>query len=359
MAQKRIEMNNIREIMRLQHLGLSKRGIATALNISRPVVSDYLQKFRNISYDEFLKLNDDGILKLLNTQKIENSKYKNLESNFPYFLKELKRTGVTLSLLWEEYLRENSDGYLYSRFCFHFNKWKNENKLYMHVPHKAGDKMFVDFTGKHLIITDRSSGKQTEVEVFLAVLGASNYTYVEAVASQKKEDWILANENALHFFGGSPQAIVSDNLRSAINKTSKYEPSINREYLKFAEHYNTVIYPARVYKPKDKSLVEGAVNIIYTRIYAALRNQTFYSLAELNKAIRPLLEDHNNKIMKTYKASRTDLFHELDSPMLKPLPMQRYELKSLQIAKIQFNYHVYLKDDDHNYSVPHAIVVSR
>jgi len=221
------------------------------------------------------------------------------------------------------------------------------------MEHKAGDKMFADYTGKHLYITDRFTGELRETEVFVSLLGASQYTYVEAVASQRKEDWIRANENALLYFDGVPSAIVPDNLKSAVYKACKYEPEINSEYNKFAEHYGTVIFPARPYKPKDKALVENAVRIVYSRIFAPLRDMKFYSLKELNDAIRELLEKHNNKILSGVNISRRELYEEIDKPALKPLPSFRYEMKECQTGKVHFHYHVHLKEDNHYYSVPY------
>jgi len=221
------------------------------------------------------------------------------------------------------------------------------------MDHKVGDKMFVDFTGKTLEIVDQQTGEIRDVEVFVAVLGASQYTYVEAVATQKKHDWIKVNQNAFLYFGGVPQAVVPDCLKSAVQKANKYEPDINPEYADFARHYQTTILPARPNCARDKALVEGTVRIIYTRIFAQIRNRIFHSLEELNLAIWQELEKHNQKPMQRLKISRKELFHEMEKASLKPLPAEKYVIRNFKSLKAQFNYHVYLSEDKHHYSVPY------
>jgi len=290
--QKRISMNKIRELIRLHDVAnLSQRAISRALGTSRPVVSDYITKIEKagLSYQAIQGMDDDALLETItDTVCVKNERYNTLHQQFDYISKELKRTGVTLERLWHEYRQQHPGGYGYSQFCYHYQVWRNSSELTMHISHKAGDKMFVDFAGKTLEIVDKHTGEVTYVNVFIAILGASQCTYVEAVASQKKQDWIQANQNAFHFFGGVTHAIVPDCLKSAIHKHDKYEPDINPEYADFARHFHTTILPARPGHPKDKALVEGAVRIVYTRIYAALRNRNFYSIAELNNAIRQL-----------------------------------------------------------------------
>jgi len=349
-------MSKIREILRLLEMKLSYRKVAEALNISRKVVSDISKKamYLGICHSMIIDLQDDILTELLgfdNSKEPENQ--NKLRDFFPYVYKELKRPGVTLQILWEEYLNIEPEGYKYSRFCHYFGLWKKEKEVTMHLEHKSGDKMFVDFTGKKLIIMDRNTGETKEVEVFVSILGASQLTYVEATHSQKKQEFIKANENAFIYFGGVTNAIVPDCLKSAVTKGDKYEPDINPEYADFARHYNTVVLPARPYRPKDKALVENAVGIIYTRIFAPLRNWTFYSLKELNQTIRGLLESHNNKAMQKLKKSRRELFEELEKDYLKPLPSECYQIKKFAQATVQLNYHVYLNEDKHYYSVPY------
>ena len=325
-------MNKIREIIRLdQQCNLSKRAIARALSISRPVVSEYIQKIKScdIDYKTAQSLDDDTLLDIVEGSGTSQSqRYLTLREKFEYLVKELKRTGVTLERLWQEYRTEHPDGYGYSQFCFHFQVWRNASEISMHMEHKVGDKAFVDFAGKHLQIVNRDTGELTDVEVFVSILGASEYTYVEAVASQKKHDWIKANINALEYFGGVPLAIVPDCLKTAINKPNPYEPDINPEYEDFAKHYQTVILPARPVRPK--ALVENAVRLVYSRIYAAIRNRIFYNLKELNLAIHEELEKHNAKPMQRPKVSRKQIFDESEKSALIPLPAERYEIRGFK-----------------------------
>ena len=355
MEKKRVTMNKVREIIRLhEEMGLSNRKIARALRISHPVVSQYITdvKALGLMYKDIVGLSDTRLLELLENGKKETERYKKLSEMFPYLARELKRTGINRLMLWDEYRRKYPEGYSYSQFCYHLQVWLNASEVTMHLEHKAGDKMFIDFAGKKLSIVDLETGELKPVETFVAILGASELTYVEAMESQRKEDWIDANENALWYFGGVPAALVPDNLKSGVTKGSKYEPEINSEYADFARHYGTVILPARPHSEKDKALVENAIRLVYSRIYAPLRNRTFYSLGELNEAIWELLEKHNNMRFQRLEKSRQQLFEEIEKPALKPLPPQRYERKTFLNLKVQFNYHIELREDLHYYSVP-------
>ena len=354
MARRRKSMNKVREIIRLDELGFAQRQIARALNVSRPVVAQYLRDFKTtgLSYGDIKDMGDDKFADIFIKKTGKSKRQQALSEQFTYMAKELKRIGVTLYLLWEEYRRENPDGYSYSQFCYHFQVWRNLSPLTMHIEHKAGDKMFVDFTGKHMWFYDREKKQQQKAEVFVAILGASQYTYVEAVLSQQKEDWLKVNNNAIWYFGGAPAAIVPDCLKSGVSKPDKYEPDVNPDYADFGDHYDTAILPARPYSAKDKALVENAVNIVYTRIFAPLRNETFYSLSELNEAIWAKVEEHNSKHFEREAISRRELFEEIEQAALKQLPPQRYELKRSLKLKVQFNYHVEIREDHHYYSVP-------
>lgn len=350
-------MEKIREIIRLnEQTDLSQRAISRALQVSRPIVKQYIQDINGagLTYSTIQKMDDDKLLDILTEEnKLRPPKYNVLCNQFEYFAKELKRPGVTLQRLWEEYRNEHSDGYSYSQFCFHFQHWRSTSELTMHMNHKSGDKMFVDFTGKKLSIVNRQTGEVKDVEVFVSILGASQLTYVEAVASQKKEDWIKVNQNALHYFGGVPRAIVPDCLKSAVTNGNKYEPDINPEYLDFARHYQTTILPARPHHPKDKALVENAVKIVYAWIFASLRNRIFHSLEELNLAISEELEKYNNRPMQKLNISRKQLFNDIEKSALHPLPKEQYVLRQFKQLKAQFNYHIYLSEDKHYYSVPY------
>jgi transposase len=356
MPRKRINMKKIREIIRFKETAnMSDRKIARALNISRPVVAQYLKDFNasGLTYEETKDIPDSRFLALFEKQRNKRcSKYEDISKLFPYFVMELKKTGVTLMILWNEYQKEHPDGYSYSQFCYHFQVWRNASKVTMHIEHKVGDKMFVDYAGDKLAIVDRKTGKEQPVEVFVAILGASQLTYAEASFSQKSEDWIRSNERAFIYCGGVTQAIVPDNLKSGVTQSNRYEPGINIMFDDFAGHYQTVILPARVRRPQDKALVENAVNLVYQRIYAPLRNRIFYSLEELNEAIWDLLEQHNNIPFQRLKTSRRELFDNIEKPVLKPLPKERYAIKQSKELTVQFNYHVELREDRHYYSVP-------
>lgn len=350
-------MNKLREIVRLaQTADLSQRAITRALGVSRPVVKEYLTKIdkAGLSYEMIKNMDDDALLQAVTDKTLKtNERYNTLYQQFDYISKELKRTGVTLERLWHEYRQKHPNGYGYSQFCYHYQVWRSSSEITMNISHKAGDKMFVDFAGKKLEIVNRQTGEISEVETFIAVLGASQYTYIEAAADQKKHDWIKVNQNALIYFGGVPEAIVPDNLKSAVNKTNKYEPEINPEYADFARHYQTTILPARAKHPKDKALVEGAVRIVYNRIYAALRDRIFHSLEELNGAIRMELERYNSIPMQRLNISRRQLYDDIEKNTLNPLPEEKYQLRTFKSLKAQFNYHIYLSEDKHNYSVPY------
>lgn len=356
MARKRINMKKIREIIRFKETSdMSDRKIARALNISRPVVAQYIKDFNasGLTYEETKEMPDSRFLALFEKQRNKRcSKYEDISKLFPCFVTELKKTGVTLMILWNEYQKEHPDGYSYSQFCYHFQVWRNASKVTMHIEHKAGDKMFVDYAGDKLVIVDRKTGHERPVEVFVAILGASQLTYAEASFSQKSEDWIRSNERAFIYCGGVTQAIVPDNLKSGVTQSNRYEPGINLMFDDFAVHYQTVILPARVRRPQDKALVENAVNLVYQRIYAPLRNRIFYSLKELNEAIWDLLEQHNNTPFQRLKTSRRELFDNIEKQVLKPLPKERYPIKQCKELTVQFNYHVELREDRHYYSVP-------
>lgn len=356
MARKRIRMQRIRDIIRYRvSTDLSERQISAALKVSRSAVAKYLRAFAAsaLSWEQVEQMADSKLIEVLDGIKSEqkSSRYQRLSEKFPYFLMELKKTGVTLQLLWEEYLRECPNGYQYSRFCYHLWVWRNSD-VRMHIEHKAGETMFVDYAGKKLALTDRFSGKEREVEVFVAILGASELTYVEASESQESQEWIRSNEHALEYFQGVTQALVPDSLKSAVTRSDPYEPGINPTFDDFARHYGLVIVPARVRKARDKALAENAVRLVYQRIYAPLRNRKFYSLKELNEAIRELLEEHNNKNFQRLPFSRRELFEQIEREALKPLPQERYPIKTTNIVTVQYNYHVELREDCHYYSVP-------
>ena len=362
MAGKTIDMSKLRKVIKLYVQGKSKVFISSYLGLSRNTVKKYILQFSGlkVTYEELNRLTDLDLDELFNLQQ-ENElspKMRDLESFFPRVEKELKKTGKTLNILWEEYKMKYPDGFQRTQFAVYFNRWtKRINaKATMHMSHKAGDKMYVDYAGKTLEIIDRESGEVIDVEFFVAILGASQLTYAEASMSQKKEDFVESVENALLFFGGAPQAIVPDNLKSAVTKSHRYEPIINETFLDFSEHYGTTILPARSYKPKDKALVEGAVKILYTRIYSVLKDQQFFSLKSLNSAIKTLLEKHNTSNLTGKPYSRIELFEELEKAELKELPVERFEIRKQAIVTVMNNGHILLSEDRHYYSVPYIYI---
>jgi transposase len=310
-----------------------------------------------MSYVEVSGKTDAEIDKIFQARELPpEDRLEHFQSLVPELEQELMSKEVTRSLLWEEYKQKYPGGYNYSQFCQHIRDWLKKNDAVMHFEHKAGDKLFVDFTGRHLHITDRMTGEMTAVEVFVAVLGSSQMTYVEACPSQKKEDFMTAVENAFIYYNGVPSAIVPDNLKSAVNKSSSYEPEINEDFRNFALHYNTVVLPTRSRKPRDKALVEGAVKIVYNRIFAALRNRTLFSIDDLNEAIWEELDKYNKKNFQGRDYSRHDQFKNFEQKELKPLAKERYELKEYACATVYKNCHVWLKCDGHYYSVPYKYI---
>ena len=350
-------MNKIRQLFRLDVQGYSKLQIAEQTNIARNTLKKYLAAFKagGFSYDELSQLSDKQLEELFvkPTEKPLSEKLQTLFHLFPSIDKELKRKGVTRLLLWEDYKGKHPDGVGRSQFNHYYAQWKAQVNPVMHMEHKAGDKMFIDFAGDRLSIVDKESGEIQKVEVFVCILGASQLTYVEAVYSQNKEDLVVSSENAMYYYGGVPAAIVPDNLKSAVKKSSKYEPEINETYADFAHHYGTSVLAARAYHPRDKALVENAVRNIYTRIYTKLRSAIYFSLEELNAAIRPLLEEYNNRLLKGRNYSRRQQFEEIERAALRPLPPLRYEIKKSLFVTVMKNGHVSLNVDKHYYSVPY------
>jgi transposase len=356
-------MVSIKQIIRLKVEGQSNRHIHLVLGIGRRTVNKYVKQLEcsGLSYKELQSLEENDLIELFDSTKgknfsVDRNRHQKAVDFFPYMDTELCRLGVTRWHLWAEYRQQHPEGYNYSRFCKLFNDWKQSKDVSMHIEHKAGDKLYIDYTGKRLEVVDQQTGEVKRAEVFVAVLGASQYTYVEASYSQKKEDFIGALENAFIFYGGVTKAVVCDNLRSAVDKSSRYEPKINETLADFALHYNTAIVPARVRKPKDKSLVENGVRIIYYRIFAPLRNRMFFSLEELNRAIQEELGKHNDSYFQGKSYGRKTLFETIEKQELSELPPTGYELKKISWISVQKNGHVCLGEDKHYYSVPFQYV---
>jgi len=358
MANK-LDPMDLKQIITLHLDGLSNRKIGEMLGISRNTVNIYMQMFAasDRSLDELKELEDQRLQELFPTRStIDNKRYERLILYFEKVNKARDHPGFTFLYHYQEYQHQEPNAYSYTQFMEHYRRRYAEQKGSMKLEHEAGKEVFIDFAGKRLFITDKETGEQVPVEVFVALLPCSQYAYVEACASQKREDLIQCMAHSLAYFGGVPKAIVSDNLKSAVTRASKYEPDINRSLKDFAQHYSCVINPTRTYSPQDKALVENAVHLAYQRIYHPLREMTFFSLAELNQEIRKLLERYNDLLFQRKEASRRELFQSVERTYLKPLPSTPYALKDYRRAKVQKMGYVYFSPDKNYYSVPYRYI---
>lgn len=355
MATERLSMRKTREILRLKELQRSHREIARALGVGVATVSEVAGRAKAAQLDW-------AAASALSEAELEARLYVRAADEEERPLPdpatldvELRKPGVTLRLLHHEYLERHSTGaYGYTQFCAHYKAWKQTQQLSMRQVHRAGDKLFVDYSGKKPSIVDVETGERVEVELFVAVLGASNYSYAEVTRTQTVADWVMSHVRALEYFEGVPAAIVPDQLKSGVTQSNRYEPGIQRTYDELAHHYDTVIFPARPVHPKDKAKVEVGVQIVQRWILARLRHQTFFSLDELNERIAELLEELNTREMRRYKASRRDLFEKLERAALKPLPLTRFSYGEWKKARVHIDYHVVF--DDHFYSAPYQLV---
>lgn len=350
---------DLKQIITLHLDGLSNRKIGAVLGISRNTVNTYTKRFKasEHSFEELLSFDNTALNDLFTSHTtIDTERQDALMRYFEKVNKARNHPGFTFQYHYLEYSETADNPYSYTQFMEHYRRKYAKVKGSMKLEHEAGKEMFIDFAGKHLHIVDKQTGELVRVEVFVAILPNSHYTYVEAVESQKKEDLISCCANALRFYGGVPKAIVSDNLKSAVTRTHKYEPSINRSFKDFARHYNCVVNPARAYSPQDKALVENAVHLAYQRIYYPIREMTFFSLKELNKEIRRLLTDYNKLLFKRKEVSRRELFQTVERQYLKPLPSETYEMKDYKRAKVQKMGYVYFSPDKSYYSVPYRYI---
>lgn len=352
-------MRQVREVLRLKWvLGLSNRRIAESLKMGRPTVAEYVRRAQaaGLSWplDDSL---DDGALERQLFPATPTASFPRTRRPMPDWSevhRELKRKGVTLFLLWQEYKATAPDGIQYSWFCEGYRKWSCKLDLVMRQPHRAGEKLFVDYAGQTMPVVDSQTGEVREASIFIAVLGASNYTFAEATWSQSLPDWIASHVRAFEAFGGVPQVVVPDNLKAAVSRSHRYEPELNRTYEALAQHYGVAIVPARAVRPRDKAKVEVGVQVVERWILARLRNHTFFSLTELNRAIKDLRVDLNHRPFKKLPGSRQSLFASLDLPALSPLPEQPYEYAEWKLVRVNIDYHVDL--DGHYYSVPYTLV---
>ena len=351
-------MTKYREILRLHNQGISQRGIAASCQCSRNTVSAVIKRADEcgISWPFQKDMSDGKLQDLMFPEKALPTSRKIPDCE--YIHKEMAKSGVTLSLLWNEYCEQcrlsNEIPLMYSQFCRYYRKYANTTKATMHIHRKPGEQMEVDWAGQTAQIVDRSTGEIIQAYVFVTVLSCSQYAYVEAFLSQNQECWIAAHVNAYRFFGGVTRILVPDNLKTGVDKASWYTPIINKTYHEMAEHYGTAVIPARVRKPKDKPNAEGAVGIISTWIIAALRNQKFFSLRELNAAIHDKLSEFNNKPFQKKPGSRLSVFLEEEKSALMSLPATPYELALWKKATVQFNYHIAV--EKMHYSVPYEYI---
>ena len=349
-------MRKIRDILRLSFQGVSTREMALSLSIGRTTLREYLHRARKagIRWPLPEDLSDSDLERLL-FPPISRDGNKNIPlPDWNYIHSELRRDGVTLLLLWEEYREVHTDGYGYSRFCELYTGWEGKLSPVMRQRHRAGEQLFVDYAGSTIDIVDPATGEIHAAQIFVASLGACNYTYMEASWTQQLFDWISSHVRAFEYFGGVTDQIVCDNLKSGVTKACFYEPEINRTYEDMACHYGTAVLPARPHKPKDKSKVEVAVQVAERWVLAKLRNRRFFSLEEANAAIHLLLDQLNNKVTRHLEASRRQLFEKLDKPALKPLPIERYVYAEWKSCRAGVDYHVELKK--HYYSVPYQLM---
>lgn len=349
-------MNSIREILRLKFsCKMSERGIATSLGLSRTAVWECLQRAdaAGISWPIPEGVSELQLYAQLYPQP-ESKRQEKAQVDCEYIFRELKRDGVTLSLLWEEYKRESPNGYQYTQFCEIYRNWLEKATSVMRQTHKAGHKAFSDFSGGTLNIVDPSTGEVIRVPLFVCTLGASNFTYAELFESQNTEAWCSGHAHAFQYFGGTPAIVVPDNPRTVVSKACPYEPQINPDFMQLAQHYDIAVVPARVAKPKDKAKVENAVGVATRWILAKLRNETFFSVAEANCAVRRLTEDLNDRRFKKISDSRRSLFERVEKAHLKPLPPNKYEYVHIVRCRVGKDYHIEI--DDCAYSVPHHLV---
>ena len=357
MPNARLPMRQIREILRHKYaLGLSERQIARALGLGKSGVGDAIRRARaaGLTWPLPDDMTDDGLERRLFPTAAAAAPERRPQPNWPHVYKELRRRDMTLALLWEEYRRTAPEGYGYSRFCDHYRDWLGRQKPTMRQDHLAGDKLFVDFAGRTMEISSPATGEVRTVQVFVAVLGASNYTYAEAVWSQSLPEWIGAHVRAFAFITGSVRLVVPDNLKSGIVKACFFEPEVQRTYAEMLAHYQAAAVPARPYKPRDKAKAEVAVQIVQRWILARLRNRTFFSLEELNGAIRELLDQLNNRVMRHLGMSRRQLFEQVDQPALRPLPDTPYVYAEWKRCRVGIDYHIEV--EKHLYSVPHPVL---
>ena len=363
-------MSQIKQLILLHKQGKGRKTIARLLGMSKNTVKSYLTKVdaltssqhtESLSIDDLLRLEEPVLEAKFHpgNPAYKDKRFEVLKTKMDYYVNEMKRSGVNKQLLWTEYKEVDPDGYSYPQFCFHLRQHLSASKPSMVLSHQPADKLFIDFAGKQLAYIDKETGEKIFCQVFVACLPYSDYCFVMAVLSQSTQDFLYALSCCLNDFGGVPQALVPDNLKAAVIKANRYEPTINKAMEDFANHYQTTIVPARVRKPQDKALVENQVKLIYSRVYAKLRNIQFFDLHSLNRAIYQKVKAHNQTRMQQKPYCREERFLAEEKSRLSPLPIERFELKSYAELTVAKNNHIYLSANKHYYSVPFTLIGSK
>ena len=368
MAGKCKEMSKIKQVLRLHKDGMSNRRIGRELGLYKDTVNKYVKMAEAdpLGLDKLLEM-DDPVLEWHLTggnPAYSDERFQRLQTRLPNISEEMAnkdKTHVTLYLLWQEYKREDPDGYEYTQFCFHYNQFVGAQKptFVLKSNWTGGNYIFVDFAGDTKSYIDKDTGEVVECQIFIATLPASDYGFIKAVPSQKLDDFISCMEECFRYLGGAPKIIVTDNLKSAIIKADRYAPDVNKVMEDFANHYRCVVIPTRSAAPTDKALVESQVRRSYQHIYAPLRHQEFFSLKELNDALQGMMLLHNQRRMQRLPFTREERFISIDKPNLMPLNEQPFEIRYRKELKVQENSHIYLTEEGVFYSVPYKLIGQR
>ena len=366
---KPLRMHQIKRIIELYQQGQSIRQTQRLTGLSRTTIRDYHRRIHSsgLRADQLLALDEESLLALIGVESFDqglcgrkaDNRHAHLVNDLDRYCGDLSKRGVTRQLLWEEYRKENPEGYSYTQFCEYLRRHLQKDQAVMHFTHKPGELLEIDYAGDKTGYVDITTGEWVECETLVCTMPYSNYMYVEALRSQKQEDLVGAFANTVIYLGGVPPCVKFDNTKTVVARANRYEPKLNEAMDLLAEHYGTTIVTARVRKPRDKANVEKAVDLTYKRIYAPLRDKTFHSLEQLNAAFREQLELFNARAFKNKVGCRKQWFEADEKPMLKPLPATRYEIKHVTESKVQRNYHVILGEDRHQYSVPFTLIGKR
>lgn len=361
MTNNLVTMQNVRSIIQLLQRKVSGRGISRDLKLSRNTVKLYLDRFNacGFSLEELQKMDDAGLraIAYVDAKQMQaDPRNGYFKSRIDYFLAELKRTGVTKQLLWEEYKKENPGGYEYSQFCDLFAQYRKVHEATMHFEHIAGDRCMVDFAGDYLTYVDRLSGEIIRCPVFVAVLPYSGFSFAVALPDATQPNVVKAMNLCLDYFGGTPQSFKYDNMATAVKKSCRYEPSFTDTLVQWSLHNDITLLAARVRKPRDKASVESEVKFVYQRVYAPLRDKIFFSLSELNAAMVEQLKQYHQRSFQKKDYSRLDCFLKYEQPLLHSLPADKFVIRHIATAKVQKNYHITLGEDWHHYSVPFSFI---